>query len=155
MSENQAAGYLSQNGLKWIRTKSFTPYSLDRRPQLPQGKRPKFPQWRPQLLPRRPTFPPRSAPRRPTVPPHLAPRKPTFPPWSAPRRPAVPPRSALKWRRKEEQHEHKAEENASPHTVQEETSNPQERKVSQETVKDCREASSFQNVPARHNGYHH
>ncbi|KAG8309026.1 hypothetical protein J6590_095827 [Homalodisca vitripennis] len=86
MSENQVMGYLSQNGLKWRRTKAFTPYSIDRRPQLPQGKRPQFPQWkkRPQLLPRRPT---------------------------------VPPRSALKWRRKEDTQEPKAEENATQQIV--------------------------------------
>ncbi|KAG8321638.1 hypothetical protein J6590_043222 [Homalodisca vitripennis] len=205
MSENQAAGYLSQNGLKWRRctvtapaahrpeghrgivcfyiekhmlrphvdtvfecnilrhttklsshhpvstvTKTFTPYCLDRRPQLNQGKKPKFPQWRPQLLPRKPTFPPRLAARNSTIPPRSAPRRPTFPPRSAPRRPTVPPRSALKWRRKEEKQEHKAEENANQQTVKKGTPDPQETKGSQET--DCQDNySSRQDVSARHN----
>ncbi|KAG8297453.1 hypothetical protein J6590_036244 [Homalodisca vitripennis] len=73
MSQHQFAGYLSKNGLKWTRTKPvYSPYSLDRRPQLSQGKRPHLSQWtRPQLLPRKPQAP-------------------------------IPPRAARKWRRKDE-----------------------------------------------------
>ncbi|XP_046675063.1 uncharacterized protein LOC124363841 [Homalodisca vitripennis] len=74
MSQDQRKGYSSQDRRKWRRTKpSKSSYTIDRRPQPPQGKKSGIPQSRkPQVLPRK-------------------------------RQEPLPSRSALKWQRKEEE----------------------------------------------------